>query len=484
MRFVVIALVLAGCDCGPGRLVNAGGGSVRVKLVAVDGAAVTLSVKLTGPEGPTERSTTITTLPFFTTVEALPAGKYLAEVGASDSQGVSVGAMQVPDVKVSRGGITEIVIDLSRGIAQPAEQCDGIDNDGDEQIDEGLDLPVCVQCVGGMTTVLADDPRCGSISCAGLDRFEVRGDLSPAGAAQCVKLVHDDLTANRCAGAQACVEPNGAACGSGRDQVVARKGICQSMVRCAEGTPVVDVVANGTPCGSGRVCDEGACVTIDAGVPPVDAGSGDPTGCADGTREGFQSLTQYSAIAGCSGAWSVPGLSDSIGPSCGRGAGNTGLNREGAGCAAADLCSVGWHVCRGKDEVGAKAVGGCAGAVPAQATPNSLFFAVIQTSTTNATCDSSTSHNDVFGCGNLGIQLQAGKNCEPLNRALASTQAGSCGFNEAEPTLGPWQCVGGPMSHLNEGNVVTKIGCPGSSCLYDGRPIANWDKGGVLCCRD
>jgi hypothetical protein len=226
-------------------------------------------------------------------------------------------------------------------------------------------------------------------------------------------------------------------------------------------------------------------VPFDAGQPVIDAGvMVDRIGCSDGTREGFQSMTSYVGIAACSGAWTVPGVLATSTPSCGRASGNTGTNREGAGCASADLCSVGWHVCRGKDEVSLKANGSCADAVPAGAAANSLFFAVVQNSVNNTTCDTSTSTNDVFGCGNLGIQLQAAKNCGPLTRALASTQAGSCGFNEAEPNLGPWQCIGGATSHLSEGSVVTKAGCPNGSCMFDGHAVANADKGGVLCCRD
>jgi hypothetical protein len=71
-----------------------------------------------------------------------------------------------------------------------------------------------------------------------------------------------------------------------------------------------------------------------------------------------------------------------------------------------------------------------------------------------------------------------------LTRALASTHANSCGFNEAEPTLGPWQCLGTADSHLREGALVSKAGCPALSCSAGGQTIGNSDKGGVLCCRD
>jgi hypothetical protein len=92
--------------------------------------------------------------------------------------------------------------------------------------------------------------------------------------------------------------------------------------------------------------------------------------------------------------------------------------------------------------------------------------------------------NDVFGCGNLGGGMGGDKNCGPLDRVLASTQANKCGFNEAEPGLGPWECLGDATSHLHEGAVVTKKGCQGNSCSYDGYPVGPTDKGGVLCCRD
>ena len=90
----------------------------------------------------------------------------------------------------------------------------------------------------------------------------------------------------------------------------------------------------------------------------------------------------------------------------------------------------------------------------------------------------------MFGCGNLGTALTADKGCGVLDRVLASMHQDTCGINEAEPDLGPWECVGGAESHYHEGELVTKKGCPGRSCSYDGYPVGNSDKGGVLCCRD
>jgi hypothetical protein len=233
---------------------------------------------------------------------------------------------------------------------------------------------------------------------------------------------------------------------------------------------------------AGEAVDAGA--EADAG--PIDAGQPQPeVGCSDGTREGFQSLTQYPSIAACSGAWSTGGVTvANATPACNRTAGNTSAHPDGQGCAAVDLCAAGWHVCNGKTEVAARSPGGCADAVPPGTPDKALFFAVFQHSTSNSICDDAGGDNDVFGCGNLGVQLQADKQCGVLTRALASMQANSCGYNEAEPNLGPWECKGGSDSHYHEGALVTKKGCPNDSCSYDGHPVGSSDKGGVLCCRD
>lgn len=495
---LLVLLPVSACNCGAGRLVGANGGAIRVTLKGVDAKAVTLGLQAIGPTSTVEKFAFIATLPLTTTVDALMPATYVLRASALDAQSATLQSLDVPDVMVSMGGITDVTIDFTTGGVTPAEQCDGLDNDGDGLIDEELDLPVCLVCLNAQLSVPADDARCGVVACSGLDRVEVRGELQPGGEATCVATRHPPLTSMRCAGPQACKLANGPACGPGAEVVLATKRACQTMLGCEAGRPVLDQVANGTPCGAGRTCQEGLCLLLDGGAPPLDAGvdagidagvvdagaPADPSGCADGTREGFLALLQYPDIAGCSGGWTVPGVTASSVPACGRASGNSATNRDGAGCASADLCAAGWHLCRGKDEVGLKTNGSCVDATPPGAPASSLFFAVAQNSANDTTCDGSSSHNDVFGCGNLGTQLTPTKNCGALNRALASTQAGSCGFNEAEPTLGPWQCVGGPQSHLAEGEVVTKQGCPNASCLFSGAPIGNADKGGVLCCRD
>jgi hypothetical protein len=209
-------------------------------------------------------------------------------------------------------------------------------------------------------------------------------------------------------------------------------------------------------------------------------------GCADGQREGFLDMDAYPHIAGCAGGWSEPGITpDTVKATCGNTAGDDGDNPEGKGCATPDLCAPGWHVCVTWKEVAEKSPTGCAGAVPADAKPKSIFFAMRQPSKTGSVCgDWGDGFNDVFGCGNLGAGLGPDKNCGPMDRVLASTQPNSCGFNEAEPPLGPWECNGPDDSHLNEGKLVTKSACAGNTCSYDGYNVGAQDKGGVLCCRD
>lgn len=239
-----------------------------------------------------------------------------------------------------------------------------------------------------------------------------------------------------------------------------------------------------------QVWDDQGVVSCVAAVASVNALVYPPqkaeVGCADGTREGFQDQAAWPQIAACSGAWDKPGLTpDAVVATCNHQAGNSGAKADGSGCATPDLCSVGWHVCKTWQEVAQKSPTGCAGATPADAKPKSLFFAVRQPSFNGSVCGNwGDGFNDIFGCGNLGTALQADKKCGPLDRVMASTKPNSCGFNEAEPNLGPWQCLGSGASDLNEGANVTKKACQNQSCQYDGAPIGPSDKGGVLCCHD
>ncbi len=209
-------------------------------------------------------------------------------------------------------------------------------------------------------------------------------------------------------------------------------------------------------------------------------------GCADGTREGFLDDKAYPQIAGCEGAWDHPGITpDAVVATCGNQGGNSGGKANGAGCSAPDLCAANWHICSTWQEVAAKSATGCVDATPASAAPKSLFFAIRQPSQNGSICGGWTDGpnvNDLFGCGNLGSTLSASQNCGPLDRVIASTVPNKCGFNEAEPSLGPWECVGAGKSDLNEGANVTKKACQNASCQYDGQPVSAWQKGGVLCC--
>ncbi|MHB8420223.1 MAG: choice-of-anchor D domain-containing protein [Myxococcales bacterium] len=254
----------------------------------------------------------------------------------------------------------------------------------------------------------------------------------------------------------------------------------------AAGSPTIDVALSGTG------------VAPAAGVP--DGGPPqNPAGCADGTREGFTDLQSYPAIAACSGAWSVPGLFG-VPPACGNQGGNDGSHADGNGCAAADLCAAGWHVCLGSDEVQADANGsGCAAGLPSVGSGPGLFFAVAQHSCNNSVCDASGSScsvgdndNDVFGCAapnsHLGFVPSSGEGCGVLDSVFASTSPNSCGWTQAMPPNGPWACQG--SNSYDEGDYLTKDGCQGNSCCTsnncygNGAPLGPSDEGGVLCCRD
>ncbi len=461
---LALCLTVSACTCGGGRLIASGGGNLRVTLNGADTQAVHFEVTV-APGEPDSRDDAepINTLPLVTEIDALPVGSYLVEVKTLDANSATIASQTFKDVAIHSKQTTDLVVNLIAGFVEGGG-CDA---------DAGA--PLCAACVDGVQQGVDDDPRCGTIDCSGLNGNQVQGDNTAAGAAKsCVHSVYAAVTDHRCVQTGECVPANGPRCNDVTTTVLASAGVCHTISGCESGSPSVDTAPDGTPCGGSDTCQHGQCM----GAP------GSDVGCSDGTREGFVSQTTYPDIAACSGAWDVPGVTrPNLVPTCGRGSGNSSANTEGTGCAAADLCAAGWHVCNGMNEVAQKAPQGCGDSVPPGTAAKMLFFAVNQPSQQNTQCDT-TGDNDVFGCGNLGTQLTAAKGCGVLDHALASVTAGSCGFNEAEPGLGPWQCIGGTDSHLHEGAVVTKKGCPNNSCSYDGNPIGNSDKGGVLCCRD
>ena len=198
---------------------------------------------------------------------------------------------------------------------------------------------------------------------------------------------------------------------------------------------------------------------VDAEPPPdVEPGV---VGCSDGSAE---VLIADRGLAGCDGAWSIPGVVSATEPACDRAAGNDGTRSSGEGCAAADLCADGWHVCQDADEVSARGGDSACEAFAAPPDPEGTT-AFIYLSRQRATGDdpaclpdgSEEAIDDAWGCGTRGLEAP---DCRPLDRHLAlEVEGGGC--------ESPWSCGEDPRA---EGQNVTKL-----------EPSQG---GGVLCCSD
>src|SRR5262245_3879393 len=138
----------------------------------------------------------------------------------------------------------------------------------------------------------------------------------------------------------------GAGTGAAGDVGAAGTGAAGTSATGAAGDSPTGAAGDVGAAGTGAA-GTGAAGTGAAGTGAAGTGAVSRIGCADGTREGFQSQTKYPTIAACSGAWTIPGLiaNDTLVPRCQRRAGNDGANTSGQGCSVADLCAEGWHVC-------------------------------------------------------------------------------------------------------------------------------------------
>ncbi|MFA5133534.1 MAG: putative metal-binding motif-containing protein [Patescibacteria group bacterium] len=211
------------------------------------------------------------------------------------------------------------------------------------------------------------------------------------------------------------------------------------------------VKANGTTCDDslfctiGESCQNGSCIggqgrncypgTCNESLDQC-TGSVTGSGCADGTREGFTDQTAFPNIAGCSGTWSVPGLTNAYG-----------------------LCASGWHICTGAADVASRLPSG-KNCTDVWTGTEKRFFATLQPSQGNGYCNT-TGTNDIFGCGNYGHPPQIGS-CGVLNEFSSE----DCSGIAIVDSVTAWQC-GGSGDSNNELTTVVKL---------------NYVGGGVLCC--
>jgi hypothetical protein len=182
------------------------------------------------------------------------------------------------------------------------------------------------------------------------------------------------------------------------------------------------------------------------------------TGCMDGTREGFRDDQLWPSIAGCAGEFTRPGVIQPLPRVCTASDDGGAGDAASAACSAADLCAVGWHVCRDGAEVAASSPAGCEGCV--NAGEESFFLAAMGASPLGYCIADPTAANGLHGCGGMGEPENP--ECAPLTRRMS--------FADCLATQGVWNCGTADGADMgDEANVVTKYG-----------PTM----GGVLCCKD
>jgi hypothetical protein len=178
-------------------------------------------------------------------------------------------------------------------------------------------------------------------------------------------------------------------------------------------------------------------------------------GCADGSREGFIDRAAFPMIAGCAGAWALPGVKTVAAPACARQAGNNGANPDGAGCNVSDLCATGWDVCPGRVAVQNRIGSHSCNEVTTDA---QTFFATRQSGPGGNVCSSALQDvDDVFGCGTMGMAAEPAS-CAPL----LVDSGNDCSSLKGMP--GAWSCAN-PDEALNITKADAVVG------------------GGVLCCQ-
>jgi hypothetical protein len=219
---------------------------------------------------------------------------------------------------------------------------------------------------------------------------------------------------------------------------------------------LVAVAANAVACG--RIdFDSVPDASVDASVnAAADAVTAADIGCADGERDAFVQIVGSFHVAGCAGGWSEPGLRRA--PTSCAGTGDDSNNPSGQGCAAANLCAGGWHICLADVEVERTVMPGTA----CSSVLDVAGFWVTQKSTANGIDCSTSGTNDLYGCGVAqGLKLST---CNTIDKQTIDHCSG---------LTDEWQCRSAPTAQPDDGDfeldLVRKLAPSG---------------GGVLCCRD
>lgn len=254
------------------------------------------------------------------------------------------------------------------------------------------------------------------------------------------------------------------------------------------GSEVTDPVEDASePPGDGTEPDDDVEATdeteADATEPEEDVESTDPcegvvvgailepvkAGCSDGTREGFLSAKKYPAIAGCGGAWDIPGIHEIV-PACERKAGNSGEIPLGAGCNVTDLCAEGWHVCLGATDVKNRNPKGCGGCMDCVGDP---AFYLARTSSVGAfkcapdAVGDPTTENDLFGCGDMGCAIKT-DSCKG--------DGSKCTSGELCPGCMPgWECKDGSVCEQGPCHPLTRASHDGCAGLRTDVANCTWD---------